>query len=240
MGFLGEDDDDASGFFPDPSANSPLVGGLFLIVTNLFLSPAIYLLLEWRDYATALFYYALLIISSLYHTCRAFNKCIVPYVEHQKLDYLFVFTSLIWSITAVGVPHAIHYRKRLTVFVVFFSITTVLVIGGSTAWLIAGVAAGGTGATMIVIAAVHDTPLFKSWRMALLGFALVGVAAIFMYILPSATYDWSHAIWHILSMLAYLAFVFAVFGFKRLTPLISYSDTPPLNYALAVKLNERR
>lgn len=214
------DDDD---FFPGQGDNSPLLQGLFLVASNAVIGVAVYLLLEWGDYATALFYYALGIMSGLYHECRAFNKCLVPYGEHQKLDYIFVHLALIWTITAIGAEHPVHYKKRLIVFIVFFAITILLILGDNDAWLLAVVAGGGPGLTMIAIAVHHHQRLFKVWQMAVIGFVLAGIGGVFMYLFPYSTYGWSHGLWHVFVMLALLAFVFSVYGFKPLTPLL----TPP-------------
>jgi len=213
------DDDD---FFPPSSANSPVPAGVLLVASNLVLAFAIYYTLECRDYATSLFFYALMLMSGMYHECRAFNKCVVPFEAHIMLDYIFVYISLIWTITAVGIEHAIHYRKRLIVFIVFFSITIVFIFNQSSAWLVALVGPVGAGIVMITLSIIHQTPLFKVWQMAVLGLVLGGIGGFFMYLTPYEDYDWAHTLWHIFSMLALFSVYVAVYGFISFTPLVTY------------------
>ena len=155
-------------------------------------------------------YFSLLIASSLYHACRAGFVCLVPYIEHRKLDYLFVYTAVLWTLTTgLGRSHAIPIRRRLVVYYLFLLPVTIMIVGnyeGHWVQLVGGLL---PALLMIAIAHTYGVALFRRWPWAVTSFVLAGIAGVFMFVMPSHTYEWSHSVWHIFSMLALACLIYS-------------------------------
>jgi len=197
------------------AASQTVAGGLFLVLSNLFMSPAIYLSLLQNANASALVYFSLLIASSAYHACRAGFGCVVGFDDHVKLDYLYVYFSVLWTITHVGRSHVIRHDTRLLIFVLFFLPTAFLIVGGHMNAGVPIVAGVLPGLAMGWVALRNRVKVFRRLPWALLGIAIGGVACIFMYLLPSVDYEWAHGIWHTLVMLAVACIIYANFRYRN-------------------------
>jgi hypothetical protein len=66
-------------------------------MSNLAFLPAIFLLIRYRYHLSALALAATTLISYLYHSCRSYGICVMPYHALQVWDHLFA-TSVIMVI----------------------------------------------------------------------------------------------------------------------------------------------
>lgn len=198
-------DENDQAFIIQEQLNSNLVGGLFLVLSNLFIVPAIIESLYAREEDSAIVYFNILIASSLYHSCRAGFVCVIAYIDHRKLDYLFVYFAVMWTLTTgLGKSHTIPYRIRLVVFNFFFLPMAILIIGNYEGHAVQIVGGLLPGISMYIIAKHYGVPLFRRWGWALAAIVLGGIAGLFMFAMPYNTYEWSHSVWHIFAMLALL------------------------------------
>ena len=204
---MNEDDEQ---FILNEQLTGNVVGGLFLILSNLFLAPAVYYSLDLHEEASAIVYFNLIVVSSLYHSCRAGFSCVVSYVDHRKLDYLFVYFAVLWTLTTgLGRSHAISMRVRMLVFCVFFLPTAILIVGDQKG--IAVQIVGGLLPAAVMIALAHNkgVRLFRRLPWAVLAIVLGAISGVFMYAMPLNTYEWSHSVWHVLSMLAVACLIYS-------------------------------
>lgn len=219
---MGDENDLA--FILQEQLNSNLAGSILLVISNLFLVPAIFESFEIGEEASAIVYFSLLVASSLYHACRSGLVCLVAYIDHRKLDYLFVYTAVIWTLTTgLGRSHAIPLRRRLVVYYLFFLPVAIMIVGnyeGHWVQLVGGLL---PGLTMVVIARMYGVALFRRPALAFVALFFGGIAGLFMFIMPYYTYEWSHSVWHIFSM---LALAFLIYSTRRHHRYVNVVDDP--------------
>jgi len=202
--------DDDEEFIVKERLTANMAGGLFLVLSNLFLAPAVYESFYLHEDASAIVYFNNIVVSSLYHSCRAGLFCAVSYLDHRKLDYLFVFFAVLWTLTTgLGRSHAISMRVRMLVFCVFFLPVNILIIGDQHGVVVQIVGGVLPAAVMIVLAHNKGVRLFRRLPWAIVAFVLGAISGVFMYALDYKTYEWSHSVWHILSMLAVVCLIYS-------------------------------
>lgn len=230
-------------FIIQEQLNSNLVGALFLVLSNLAIVPSILLSFYLREEDSAIAYFNVFVASVLYHSCRSGFNCSVPYIDHRKLDYLFVYFAVLWTLTTgLGKSHIIPYRIRLVVFNLFFLPVAILIVGnyeGHWVQLVGGVL---PALVMITVAKHYGVHLFRRIWWAVAAFVLGGLAGLFMFIMPYNTYEWSHSVWHVLSMSALFCLIYST---KRKFNYINPDDDPerfprPAPAPLIAALAQRR
>jgi len=227
------------------SLNSNVANGVFLVVSNVFLAPAILESLQMHEWASAVIYFNVMVASTIYHSCRAEFGCLIdsPRLEseflpvsrdvvqwiHSRFDVFFVFNAIMWTLTSIGRSHAISHHTRLLVYEIFFLPLAFFVFGDFNDLWAALVGGLLPGAVMLVLCAQRGTRAIRRWHWFLLGVALAAFAGFFMYLMPYRTYGWSHGVWHITSMLALVCFNKATRrNYAFLNPLDDPEHFPPL------------
>lgn len=207
---------------------SNAASGVFLVLSNIFLAPAIYESFVIGEAPTAIVYFNLLFASSLYHACQANFGCVVDYADHRKLDYFFVYIALLWTITTgLGRSHALSYRTRSLVFCIFLLPIAIMVIGdyeGVWIYLTAGVLPA-----LIMIALCHNrgVRLFQRPTWVVVSAAIALPAFVFMYTLDKEDYEWAHGLWHVFIMLSIACLVLATKRYHRYADVVDDQDLYP-------------
>lgn len=211
-------------FILQEQLNSTLAGALFLVISNIFIAPAIWISLYFSEVPSAIVYFNVLVASAMYHSCRAGFVCVVAYFDHRKLDYLFVYFAVLWTLTTgLGKSHAISYQLRLLVFNIFILPVAILIVGNYEGHSVQVVGGLLPALVMIVVANNRGVPLFRRPVWAALALVLGGTSALFMFALPHNTYEWSHSVWHVLSMLALFCLIYST---KRRYDFVNPFDDP--------------
>lgn len=197
-----------------PGHNTDAAGALALTLSNLAFVPATLLLIYLGEYATATFFFQVLVVSALYHTCDAHLFCFISLPHHRLADYIFVWRALIWSLTYLGTDmrtaqgrhfHLISYSFWSGI--AFF----IILSGHTTHWLVL-IAAIGPLAVAAWLAFVGERSLFTRtpWAIAT---ALLGVVALVFFVFTEETYVWTHSLWHVAAGCAMFTFVVSIWPF---------------------------
>jgi len=217
-------DENSLSFIIQEQLNSNLAGAIFLVISNLAIVPSILLSFYLHEEDSAIAYFNVFVASVLYHSCRSDFNCVVPYVDHRKLDYLFVYFAVLWTLTTgLGKSHIIPYRIRLVVFNLFFLPVAILVVGNYEGHWVQLVGGLFPALVMIAVANHYGVHLFRRIWWAVAALAVGAAAGLFMFVMPYSTYEWSHSVWHILSM---TALFFLIYSTKRRYRNINPYDDP--------------
>ena len=186
--------------------------GLLLVLSNFALLPVVTRLLRRRDWATAANYLGVLLVSSLYHGCRAGFLCPGDYKMLRIADYLFVYRSVVWSFAALVARPRIfglersHVMRGAFYFSVMVPMTLILLTCEHTSpW----VPFTGFIFPLAVAAAVTNAyrqPFINDWVWGTLGLALFSGGGVLGFALPSRDYNWAHWMWHVFVMLSMYCF----------------------------------
>jgi len=198
----------------DGSPGEPVYGGVFLVLTNLVLIPAILIALcIGRDLVTGTILFLMFVLSTLYHICEAGWYCMVSFDTHQAADHLMVYTLVFW----VFLMGTTRYRNvqfslllvntaALVLFVTvstqtfFFGFLYVLFFIG---WI--SVSYAGFG--------IPPKPYGIGLLLIALGLALIGLAPFLVGDDPGdSNYWWAHSLWHFFVMLAVIFLLLALYG----------------------------
>jgi len=213
-----------------PWPDSSFVGGLALVLTNLILVfPVVHLAWLLRfDYAAALL--TTMLASIAYHGCRAGFFCEYRFRDHQITDHIFVFLTLIYVASRLAVRRSFFPRNvrleypeiLLTARVAFFFaivLPTVMANMYNPESPLAALFGFGVPIAVVILGAcVSGERLFYDVKFGLIGSGLFLVSVAFYACAPHSWYQWSHSIWHLLSMLSVYFIIFAADPPIRLLP----------------------
>jgi hypothetical protein len=179
-----------------------VTGGVFLVLSNIFLFPVILISLIYGLIPEATISIVVFLESTTYHVCQAGWFCLFTFNAHQTSDHFFVFSLLVWFVFYfIG----IRLKYRVGLFMLAQGALLPALIDLLHSWwvggtlLVAMVLVGMVGISMIV-------PNRFKLHMAdfLIAVFLVG-GGFFFHVYagdPGAVhYEWSHSIWHALGML---------------------------------------
>jgi len=191
--------------------NGDMWHGWMLILSNLALVPAIWLLVRRGRMASAFALSATFVASVLYHMCRAWHLCFMDFEWAVATDYLFVYWAIVWILTSLGLRrHGIVYFE-LHVFL-FFVLMTPIVFAIMAHVRFSWLPVFGIGVPVFVMVALSfktGNRLFynKPWTIAT--FVLIVLAGVFMFVMPARYYAWAHSLWHMCAMFGAFTFVMA-------------------------------
>lgn len=177
--------------------------GIYLIVSNAALIPAITLALYYYLYAEAVVLGVLLYSSSVYHLCQAQFYCIFPLQVLQESDHYFVYSTLLWiSLYFAG----LNLTERFCIYYFFqaFLYPTILRFMKDTVFIIVIIVIIIGITIFAIIFIVQRFPKFSFWEYFITA-ALIGSGlALHIYAKEpeNSTYPIAHATWHVLIMLA--------------------------------------
>jgi len=194
--------------------SEPVVGGVFLVLTNLVLVPAIAIAL-WigRDLVTATVLFLMFVVSTLYHVCEAGWWCLATCDTQQAADHIMVYTLVFW-IFLVGSTRARDVQFALLLInvaslVLFVAVTTqtsffgLLYVLFFIAWVIVEYVGFG----------IPPRPYGIGLVLIAIALAAVGLAPFFVGGDPGdANYWWTHSLWHFFVILAVIFLLLALYG----------------------------
>jgi len=187
--------------------------GVFLVLSNFALVPVIARLLRKHDWATASNYVGILLVSSLYHMCRAGVVCLFEYKLHRIADYLFVYRALVWTFASLVARPGVFGRNRSHVarasfhFAVMVPVTLVLLGADHTSHWIPIIGFVFPLAVATAVTATYRVPFVNDWTWGTLALALFAVGGALGFALPNREYKWAHTLWHVFVMLSMYGFV---------------------------------
>lgn len=218
-----------------PDFSEPVYGGVFLVLTNIVLIPAIAIaLFIGRDLVTATLLGISFVVSTLYHICEAGWYCMVSFDTHQAADHVMVYTLVFW-IFLVGTTRYREVQYSLLLvnvasLVLFLAISThtfyfgLLYVVFFVAWIVVSYAGFGIPPRPYDIGLITIAVLL----------ALTGLAPFFVGGDPGdSNYWWTHSLWHFFVMLAVIFLLLALYGeslwkwYHELRGDIPRSDLPP-------------
>ena len=191
--------------------NANMYHGWLLILSNLALLPSIALATHRGRMATAIALVSTFVASVSYHTCRAWNLCVMELQWAIATDYLFVYWSMIFILTSLGLRRhgTVYFELHVYLFFVIMAPTAFAIMAHvHFSWL----PVFGIGVPIFVTVAVSfktGNRLFynKPWTVAT--FLLAGAGGVCMFAAPQRFYFWAHTLWHVFSMLASFTFLIA-------------------------------
>lgn len=213
-----------------PWPDSTWFGGLVLVLSNLILIPIILdLIMKWRwDYASALT--ATMVVSIFYHSCRAGIVCEYRFRDQQITDHIFVFLSITYVAARLGVrrsffPRALRmeypellFTARVALFFLLLVPTVMANMYNPESFLPALFGFVVPTAIVVLGSLVSGERLFYNTTYGIAGTVLFLVSVVFYSCAPHAWYQWSHSLWHCLSMISVY--------------FIVYASDPPVRYTI--------
>lgn len=204
------------------SDNQTESGGIFLILSNLAILPAVLYTLKKGLYIDSSILIIVFIISSTYHTCQSGFFCIVQFDSLQKVDHFFVYQAFIWiSLYIVNVP--INHRIVLLLFFHMLLLPFTLQYIGS--WWLAGITFGGIALTCIITLSFFywEQPILSKFDF-MFAMTLLG-SGFYLHVIggaPGQSNYWLwHALWHMFAMFA----VLFVYTFKTSGGILHIFDS---------------
>jgi len=188
-----------------------VLGGLSLVLSNIALVPAIWLLGLRNDTASGAVLVMTFVASVLYHSCRAGFFCLAEYRMHVLSDYLWVYIGIVWLVTSLPfrpLKYAGDAQLHALFFFVLVSPIVFCILFDVPHYYQPLVGLALPFAFVIVFSLLHNgnsrRRLFR--RRTGTGWAIAAavsltLAGVFMYALPMSTYAVSHTLWHVFSML---------------------------------------
>jgi hypothetical protein len=185
------------------SSSEDIWAGVFLILSNIGIVPAISLAITYDLIPEAAIYSVVCFISTVYHICQADFYCVYSFRALQTSDHFFVFGLLIWTtLYFIG----LDLTTKFTVFIIIQGLLLPAVIDFLESWWI-----GGVLLAFLLIFSLFVLSKFtkKIHKPSLVDFmtATVLIGGGFFFHLyagePGANrYWWAHSIWHLLGMLS--------------------------------------
>ena len=212
-----------------PWPDSSVSGGFFLVATNAVLAIIITdLAYKWRwDLAAVLF--ITMIASILYHGCRAGFLCEERFRNHQVIDHIFVYFSLLYIAAQLGVrskffprhmllefPHLLP-SARIALFFLMILPATMLNIWNPESKITVLISFGIPAVIVVAGALIVKEPIFYNIKNGIIGTVIFAISLIF-FVAPHSWYDWAHSLWHVLAYIAVYFIVFAIEPPLRLEP----------------------
>lgn len=197
-----------------PWPDNTALGGFFLVITNFILLVGIAVARRYGEWGSAGALLYLMFTSSAYHACRAGFVCFSRFRETQTLDHLAVYGVLLWVTSACIVKQELFTKRQLRIrpasvlqgrVLVFFLQAMVVyyfvVNNPESFWV--NVAGFGLPVSLSFLTAIStgESPFYHPYY-GWLGLALFGSAVVPYSLCPMEWYDYTHSIWHILSMIA--------------------------------------
>ena len=187
----------------------PAVGGVLLVVTHIFLIPAIVYTALRRMPVDVTVLTMLLLASTLYHSCQAGWFCETSLSDHRVADHSAVYIVLVWIFLSMAAGIRMDVRYAILLGLIFlliffnerlyqsFVFAAILVTALILYALVALCFIGLPLRRFDVIFGVCILALFGT------GFALHLVGSD-----PSSpNYWWAHSLWHVFAMIAIVLFV---------------------------------
>lgn len=193
------------------------VKGLFTVVSNVAILPAVVLAWRRREYDGCLLLFKLFWSSSLYHFCQSGFWCLFSFKTLRIVDYVSVFAAVSWMFLFVARVGP-RWRGGLVVFIVMQLLSLQLQYG--TRWYLAllGVATIGIP-TSIAYAVIScgttttTTTLARDGAALLAAIVLAVVGFVFYFVEgepdTNDTYPYTHGAWHVFAMFSLLALFYA-------------------------------
>lgn len=208
-----------------PWPDNTVLGGFFLVLTNLVLFFAVFYLLSVGHFDTAAVLTSMMFISSAYHACRAGFVCFGRFRTQQTMDHVFVNLTLSWiackcivrkewfSAAVRRTYPELVFRTRVAIFFLFIApILGVVIDNPENKWVL-GYSIISAAILVALSATITRTPVFGRPWYGWSGCAVFVVGASFYCVFPADWYDVSHTLWHVFSMIA--------------IPLLSIGCDPP-------------
>jgi len=197
-----------------PWEHSTVLGGFALVSTNLVLVVVVSdLAYRWR-WDMAVIFLCTMLASIAYHACRSGFVCMYRFRDHQVTDHIFVHTAIVYVASKLAVRRAlfpVHVRHEYPELVptartaLFFALLLPLVMfnmwSAESAWTTV-IGVGMPVAAAVGGALLSGQRLFYNACLGYTGSVLFLVSAVFYGLMPHSTYEWSHSVWHMLSMLS--------------------------------------
>jgi hypothetical protein len=205
----------------EPSLWDGRLASIYLLVlTNLFIVPAFLLAAFRGSRTTAVILLGVYINSCLYHSCRGGIVCFMRFDQSRTLDYLAVYTAMVWFIYMIGARRhdgTLDERRHTELHFATMILLGIAIVGEfSSTWL----PIVGIGLPLVVVLALDflepRTLVYRSgWAWAtLVCFLVAGVA---FAIAPPGAYWWAHSLWHVIVMIGILFFMLALSPYTRAT-----------------------
>jgi hypothetical protein len=198
----------------EPDFSEPIYGGVFLVITNIVLIPAILIaLLIGRDLVTATILFMMFLVSTFYHICEAGWYCMVPLDTLQASDHIMVYTLVFW-VFLIGTTRYRDIQFSLLLvntaaLVVFVAVSTHTAFFGAfyvaffIAWIIVSYAGFG----------IPPKPYGIGLLLIALMLTLFGLIPFFIGGDPGdSNYWWTHSLWHFFVILAVIFLLLALYG----------------------------
>lgn len=187
----------------------PPIGGVLLVVTHIFLLPAIVYALIRRMPVDATVLSMLLLASSLYHSCLAGWFCEISLSDHRVADHTFVYVTITWLFLtmAAGMRMDVRYSILLgIVFILVFFNEHLFESFAFAAILFATFLLYGlVGLFWIGLPLRRFDVIFGFVILVLVG---AGFAMHLVGAKPSSpNYWWAHSLWHVFAMIAIVLFL---------------------------------
>lgn len=203
--------------------------GLILVLSNIFITPAIYVSLYKKAYLLTSFLSATMLISTLYHFCTAEFYCLTNVHAMAQWDFIFAMGSVAAGLEYLLAYDAPRYRgiaileQRLS-FIAFFAIIILRVLidreAYATFWWIAGI----TGFLILIkIICVDHFKLYihdYNWPALVTGFLFILLGLGLFFVTETDSYWWTHSLWH---TLVFIGMAFFILG--RRVAILSCTPT---------------
>lgn len=185
------------------------MGAALLVVTNVFLIPAIVYSAMRRMPVDATILSMLLLASTLYHACQAEYFCETSLSDHRLADHSFVYITLTWLFLSMASGVRMDVRYSILLGIIFILIFFNERLFQSFAF------AGILLATFVLYALVGlfwiGLPLRRfDVIFGLIILVLFG-AGFALHLVgsdpDSANYWWAHSLWHVFAMCAIVLFL---------------------------------
>lgn len=184
--------------------NISTIEGLFLVTSNLALLPAIIYSLKRKLYPEAALFISLALVSTAYHYCQSGVVCVFSFKALQTTDHFFVYSAMIWLVLYFV---DLKLVPKYMIFILLqMGLLPSIIDYINEGWILSAVVIsviviiGG----FIIIAILRGFP--KCDILDLFTAVLLIGGGFFFHVYAGSpgdkNYAWSHAIWHIMSMLA--------------------------------------
>ncbi len=190
--------------------------GLFLVLSNIFIIPAIYASIYKKAHLLTSFLSTTMIVSTLYHFCTAEFYCLANVHAMAQWDFIFAMGSV-----AVGLEFLLAYdaprykgtrilEQRLT-FIVFFAIIVIRVLidreAAATFFWIIGIAVFLIFLKLVFVdhftVYTHD----YNWIALIIGFLFILMGLGLFFVTGTSSYWWTHSLWHTLVFIGMFFFI---------------------------------
>lgn len=202
-----------------------LVEGLFLVLSNFAIVPVIVHLVRHGHWASAGNYTGVLVVSSLYHMCRAGVLCLFEYDLHRIADYLFVYRAVVWTFAALATRRSVFGERateaRAAFHFLFMILVTLVLLGARESSPLVPLCGFVFPLVTAVLFSVRTgARLVTAWGWGAAAGVLFVAGATLGFLMPVHEYNWAHTLWHTFVMLSMYAFVRATEERRRAPPRV--------------------